>query len=367
MMTKENNIYSNLPIPPGEFLEEVIEDLGMSKDELARRMDRPAGKLTAIFSGDKAITPDTALQLEKVTSVPAHIWTGLESEYRLTLARLQEQKESLQRKSEVSLITKFDYSALVKLEYVESKTNSVDKVKELQGFLGVTSLFNVANIKRYQTLYRQKVSKNNSVYPEALASWIRIGEIEAQKIVTKTFDEKKLRSIIPTLRSMSLKAPEEFQQKMIKLFANAGVALVIVQHIPKTCAHGAAFWLNKDKAVIMITIRGKWADIFWFSLFHELAHILLHKKQDVFIESDRVDYISKNIEAEADNFASDNLIPLKEYKGFIENDSFFNRDIIEFASEIGIHPGIIVGRLHHDGKIPFSQANGLRTQFTWDN
>ena len=91
MMTKENNIYSNLPIPPGEFLEEVIEDLGMSKDELARRMDRPAGKLTAIFSGDKAITPDTALQLEKVTSVPAHIWTGLESEYRLTLARLQEQ------------------------------------------------------------------------------------------------------------------------------------------------------------------------------------------------------------------------------------------------------------------------------------
>ena len=76
---------------------------------------------------------------------------------------------------------------------------------------------------------------------------------------------------------------------------------------------------------------------------------------------------SKNIEAEADNFASDNLIPLKEYKGFIENDSFFNRDIIEFASEIGIHPGIIVGRLHHDGKIPFSQANGLRTQFTWDN
>ena len=250
---------------------------------------------------------------------------------------------------------------------IRDRTNSVDKVKELQGFLGVTSLFNVANIKRYQTLYRQKVSKNNSVYPEALASWIRIGEIEAQKIVTKTFDEKKLRSIIPTLRSMSLKAPEEFQQKMIKLFANAGVALVIVQHIPKTCAHGAAFWLNKDKAVIMITIRGKWADIFWFSLFHELAHILLHKKQDVFIESDRVDYISKNIEAEADNFASDNLIPLKEYKGFIENDSFFNRDIIEFASEIGIHPGIIVGRLHHDGKIPFSQANGLRTQFTWDN
>lgn len=367
MMTKENNIYSNLPIPPGEFLEEVIEDLGMSKDELAKRMNRPAAKLTAIFSGDKAITPDTALQLEKVTGVPAHIWTGLESEYRLTLARLQEQKEAEQRKNEVPLITKFDYSTLVSLGYVESKTNPLEKVKELQLFLGVTSLLNVGNLKRYQTFYRQKVSKNNSVYPEALASWIRIGEIEAQKIKTKTYDEKKLKALIPTLRSMTLKAPEEFEQKMIELFANAGVALVIVQHIPKTCAHGAAFWLNKDKAVIMITIRGKWADVFWFSLFHELAHILLHKKQDVFIESDRVDYISKNIEAEADSFASDNLIPPKEYKTFIENDEFFNSDIVEFAAKVEIHPGIIVGRLHHDEILPFSQANGLRIQFTWNN
>src|SRR5690606_1407062 len=100
MMTKEKNIYSDLPIPPGEFLEEVIDDLGMGKDELAKRMNRPAAKLSAIFSGDKAITPDTALQLEKVTGVPAHIWNGLESEYRLTLARLQEHKELENRKNE---------------------------------------------------------------------------------------------------------------------------------------------------------------------------------------------------------------------------------------------------------------------------
>src|SRR5690606_38631493 len=93
-------IHSDLPIPPGEFLEEVLEDLGMSKDELAKRMNRPAAKLSAIFRGDKALTPDTALQLEKVTNVPAHIWNGLESEYRLTLARLQEHKELGNRKNE---------------------------------------------------------------------------------------------------------------------------------------------------------------------------------------------------------------------------------------------------------------------------
>ena len=83
MMIREN-ILSDMAIPPGEYLEEVISEMGMTKNELAQRMSRPAPKLSAIFTGDKAITPNTALQLEKVVGVPAHIWTGLEAEYRLT-------------------------------------------------------------------------------------------------------------------------------------------------------------------------------------------------------------------------------------------------------------------------------------------
>ena len=89
MMTERNNqdVYSDLAIPPGEYLEEVIAELGMSKDELSKRLNRPAPKLSAIFKGEKAITPDTALQLEKVVGVPAHIWNGLEAEYRLVQIR----------------------------------------------------------------------------------------------------------------------------------------------------------------------------------------------------------------------------------------------------------------------------------------
>ncbi len=88
-METDQAIYSDIPIPPGEYLEEVLDELGMTKDELAKRMNRPAPKLSAIFKGEKAITPDTALQFEKVVGVPTHIWTGLESEYRSTLASLQ--------------------------------------------------------------------------------------------------------------------------------------------------------------------------------------------------------------------------------------------------------------------------------------
>ena len=102
-MRTEKTVNSNLPIPPGEYLEEVLEELGMSKLGLAKRMGRPASKLSLIFRGKKAITPETALQLEKVVRVPAHIWMGLEAEYRLTLAREKEEREMAKLKEETGL------------------------------------------------------------------------------------------------------------------------------------------------------------------------------------------------------------------------------------------------------------------------
>lgn len=358
-------IYSDLPIPPGEFLEEVLEDLGMSKDELAKRMNRPAAKLSAIFRGDKAITPDTALQLEKVTNVPAHIWSGLESEFRLALARLHEQNELENRKKETPLIAKFCYKELSKLGYVEKKSSPIDKVEELQKFLAVTSLLNLDNVKRYQPFFKQNINKNHKISSEAVIAWLRIGEIEAYKTATKPFDSDKVHKLLPVLRNLTMKSPEKFQKELVNKFSDAGIALIIVPHLPKTCAHGAAFWLNKNKAVLMITIRGRWADMFWFSLFHEIGHILLHNKQQVYIESDDVDFVVKALEDEANKFAADNLISSSEYKDFGKENAFYKSDILKFAKRINIHPGIIVGRLQHDKKIPPNWHNDLRERYAW--
>ncbi|MFQ5752735.1 MAG: HigA family addiction module antitoxin, partial [bacterium] len=188
MMIREKT-HSDLAIPPGEYLEEVIVELGMTKNELARRMNRPAPKLSAIFTGDKAITPDTALQLEKVVGVPAHIWTGLEAEYRLTLARNQQIQEMQRLRDESNLITKFCYSELVKLGYVAKKTKPSEKVRELQHFFGVTSLKSIPALKRYQVAFRQGKGKRS---PEAIATWLRIGELKSQKVKAAQFSKHAL-------------------------------------------------------------------------------------------------------------------------------------------------------------------------------
>lgn len=364
-MTNRNEIHSDLPIPPGEYLEEVIAELGMSKDELAKRMNRPAAKLSAIFGGEKSITPETALQLERVVGVPAHIWTGLEAEYQLALARLHKANEQQRLKEESVLVPKFCYNELAKFGYVSTQNNRIEKVIELQRFFGVTSLHSVLVLKRYQTAFRAaKVERS----PEAIATWLRIGEIIGQKTMCAPFHASALEKAALELRALTLLHPQEFQPELLKRLSDAGVVLVISPHLPKTYAHGATFFLNQEKAVLMLTIRGSWADIFWFSLFHEIKHILSHlgKRNQIILESEEFDSENQKWESEANQFAADTLIPPEAYKSFVAAGAFFQNDIQHFAHQIGIHEGIIVGRLQHDGHIQISWNNQLRARYKWD-
>jgi HTH-type transcriptional regulator/antitoxin HigA len=360
-MTTKGGIHSNLAIPPGEYLEEVLDELGMTKEELARRMDRPAPKLSAIFKGEKAITSDTALRLEKVLGVPAHIWTGLEAEYRLTLARQEEAQREDRLKEEDKLVSKYPYKDLVQAGEVENHTKPTDKARALQDYLGVISLTRVPKLQRYQAEFRIGKSKKSERTPEAVAAWLRMGERRAQRMHCAPFDEKRLRSYLDDLRALTVKTPEEFEEPLRQKLAECGVALVICPHFAKTKAHGAVFWIGREKAVLMITIRGRWADIFWFSLFHEIGHIALHNRQRVILEGEGED----QQEREADAFSSDALIPPEEYKLFVQRGMFYQSHIIEFAKQIGIAPGIVVGRLQHDNQLPPSWGNKLRSRYYW--
>lgn len=365
MMTNVREIHSNLAIPPGEYLEEVLDELGMTKDELSRRMDRPAAKLSAIFKGDKAITSDTALRLEKVLGVPAHIWTGLEAEYRLTLARQEGMLTEERLKEEVGLASEYPYKALVDAGEIKNYTRKVDRVQALQDFFGVWSLTQVPHLKRYDaTRWRIGKSSKGERKPEAVAAWLRMGERRAQRLQCASFNEKHLRATLGELRAMTLSSPEDFYEPLHQKLTDCGVALIICPHFTKTKTHGATFWLSREKAVVMITIRGSWADIFWFSLFHEIGHILLfHNRQGVILENDGEDKQEK----EADDFASSILLPLKEYKPFVQEGMFYPENIQGFARKIEIDPGIVVGRLQHDGKLPQNWGNKLRSRYEWEN
>lgn len=358
-MTTDKNSISNLPIPPGEYLEEVIEELGMSKSELAWRMGRPLSKLSAVFSGDKAVTPDTALQIERATGVPAHIWTGLEHDYRLAQAKQKATERDAQCRHEIPMVTRFCYRELVRLGCLPASTRGLDKVRALQKFFGVMSLNTVLEMPRYKVAFRQGISTRSKRSPEAIAAWLRVGELGAQKAECAPFSDEILAAALDKLRPMTLRSPDSFQGELRQTLADAGVVLVFCPHFPKTAAHGATFFLTPEKAVVMLTLRYKWADIFWFTLFHEIGHLLLHDHKSVIIE----DNGKTPREKEADAFARDVLIPPDAWHSFEVADRFTPDSIQRFARKVGIAPGIVVGRLQHESLLHQSVGNKMRDQY----
>lgn len=360
-MIIESNLHSDLAIPPGEYLLEVLDDMEMSQADLARRMGRPGPAINEITKGIKAMTPETALQLEHVTGVPAHIWTGLEEEYRLTRAR---QDEQAKLQLEAPLVDLEVYRALAKMGCVAMVRDRHEKVRELWRFFGVASLHNVPDVRTYSAAFR--VSRAGSISSYAVAAWLRCGELKAMEVEVEPYSERKLRGYLERFRAWTQEPPEVSIPKLGAALADCGVALVLVQHLPKTRAHGATFWVSPDKVVVQMSIRGKWADIFWFSLFHELGHVLLHGKRQVFVEGGALENPEvRHLEVEANAFASERLIPSVDFQTTFGTGDLSRERIERFAKDVGIAPGIVVGRLQYKGILKHHQFNDLRDRCDW--
>ena len=117
--------------------------------------------------------------------------------------------------------------------------------------------------------------------------------------------------------------------------------------------------INPNKAIIMLSDRGKKDDIIWFTFFHEIGHLLKHSRKEVFVDLD--DKEENNIEKEADKFARNILIPDKSYNEFIrKNKVFTEENLKDFSKRVNILPGILVGRLQKDGLIKWNEFNYLK-------
>jgi HTH-type transcriptional regulator/antitoxin HigA len=352
-----NQFVPDYAIAPGETLLDTIEALGMSQAELAERTGRPKKTINEIIKGKAPITPETALQLERVLSVPARFWNNLENNYRETVARIAEQ-ERLQE--HVAWLKEIPVNALVKQGWIRSFKDKVQQVQEVLNFFGV------ASPERWQEMHLSldvayRTSTAFADEPGAVSAWLRKGEIIARGIDCKPYDAGNFKAALTEIRKLTIKSPEVFQPEVKRLCAEAGVAVVFLPELPKMHASGATRWLTSTKAVIQLSLRYKSDDQLWFSFFHEAGHILLHGKKEVFIEDDG----KSDKEDEANAFASEILIPAKKLRSFIGS-SRLTKDVIKrFAQESIIAPGIIVGRLQHEGYLPHSHCNDLKKRFKW--
>jgi len=349
---------------PGETLLETIEYLGISQVDLAIRTGRPSKTINEIIKGKTAITTETALQLERALGVPASFWMNSQRHYDEHAMRVAE-KEQLERNTR--WMTLFPVSAMIKMRWITKYTDKVSQLRELLNFFGVAS---PDAWNKYQSKYKElhRKSYKYEVDQYALAAWLRRGELLAQQIECKPYDRERFKDTLRKIRRLTLENSDIFREELYKLCLESGVIFLIVPELPKIRVSGVAHWLTMDKAdkaVIQLSLRHKTDDHFWFSFFHESAHILQEFKKGVFVDESRKREYEEDLERKADEFASEMLVPAVALTKFIKNADFSKKAISAFANQIGVSPGIVVGQLQHFGCLPYSHCNELKRILEW--
>lgn len=341
---------SYIATPPGATIKEQLNDRGMSQKEFAARMDMSEKHISRLINGDVQLTPETSVKLEMVLGVPAKFWNNLEAIYREKLIKAEAENAM---DADVEIAKQFPYSEMAKFGWVPKTREAKEKVVNLRRYFEVVNLSILGSAQITRIACRRLAITEKSDL--ALMAWAQEAKIRARGIQTAPINVNGLISAMPELRKMTALSPKEFCPKIKKCLADCGVALVFLPHLKGSFLQGASF-MDGNKIVVGLTARGKYADKFWFSLFHELAHIVLgHVGQP--------NEISEEDEKAADKWSGDTLIISEDFEAFREDRDYSERSVLQFAKEQEIAPGIVVGRMQMEGMIQYNMLNNLKEKY----
>lgn len=342
-------------VPPGETLREVLDSLDMTQKDLGIRTELTNQTINRIIQGEQPITYETASRLELVTGVPARMWNNLESQYREQLARISE-RTRLQ--GDLKWLKMIPTKELIARKAITSEEDKTLLLREVLSFFGVSS-----TAAWHQLWETPQVAARRSQcfesHPGPTATWIRLGELQAHGVTCQPYNKTNFLNAVKQIRGLTTKLPETFLPKMKSLCANAGVALVLVPEIKKAPWHGVTKWLSPYKAMVALNLRGKSEDQFWFSFFHEAAHVLHDTKKEIYI-NDGSD--ANPAEKRANKFASDLLIPSCRLPDLLRLKD--HEQVCELAKNLEISPGIVAGRFQRETK-KWTYFRKLIKKFTW--
>ncbi len=342
-------------VSPAKTLRETLDSLEMTQKELSIRTGLTEQTIVRILKSEQPITFETANNLEMVTNVPARLWNNLEMNYRQQLSKLKQAKTL---EHDIDWLKGIPVKELQMRGAISKETLGADLVHETLKFYGVSS------VDTWNEVWCEPkvVARRSDCFETQLGSasaWIRLGEVQAQAIQTSPYKKERFKKAVQLIRGLTTKSPNEFINEMRTLCADAGVALSLVREIKKVPWNGASKWLSPDKAMILLSLRGKGEDLFWLSFFHEAYHILHGEKQRLYIAEKNSTDIE---EQKADRFAAEILIPAKFNEQIVACSS--KQEIVALAQMLGICPGIVAGRYRHLTK-KWAYFKELTNTFDW--
>lgn len=331
---------------PGYYVADIIEDMGVSQAEFAIRLGTTPKTLSQLVNGQINISNNLAKKLSIMMGTSAEVWLNLQSSYDEKLIEIEKARDF---DAQVGIASLIDYSYFESVCGFEKTKDIVDRINNLCKYFMVSDL-RIMLQPDFLVNFKMGIKTIEAKNMINSRAWVQTAINFSKSIETKPYNADKLKGFLPELRSMTVMDPEFFLPRMRAIFSECGVAFVLLPNLKNSGINGAVKWMSNDRVVLAMNSSGLDVDKFWFSLFHEIKHVLQQKIKTVFISSTVNDMMemNKSLEDEADLFASDYLIPKVAMKKFNPDKYTTDEEVEAFADSIGIHPGIVAGRLQHD-------------------
>nr|WP_295263888.1 HigA family addiction module antitoxin [uncultured Blautia sp.] len=338
--------YNNrIAFHPGYYIKEIIDESGLSQKDFASRLDTTAKNLSVLVRGEQNLSIDIAMKLSRMLGTSVEYWLNLQKSYDALVAEFESEKELEQEKR---IFKYFQYTYFKDYFGLPDLPRQIDEqVKCTREFLKVASLsvFTKPNMAVSFRSASENMKESNTARANVM---VQIAINEALKAEAPKYDKKKFENAVEYALTLTTEH-SNFYPLIKNAFAEAGVIFVILPNLPGSGINGATKKIGSN-VMLMVNDRRLYSDTFWFTLFHEIGHII-NGDYGITFEGE-----NNGQEDAADKYAEDKLIPPDKYETFLEKNQFDELSIRAFARSIQRDPGIILGRLQNDHKVAFTNV-----------
>jgi len=333
-------------IGPGEFIQDEIDERGWSQKEFAEILGFSKKHVNRLIQDKEPITSDTARRLSKAFGSSAKFWLDMETNYRLNL----ETTAKIEEEECAARALCFHYMPIREMRkkgWIPDDEKSL--IETVKSFWGISELSFEFLEKQAKTCYRKSEAFAN-FNPYFAFAWLQKAKNDLSQI-TLNYSQDKLEELAKQIPELSY--DRKGIEKFIHNLNDCGVQFLCLPHLEDTYIDGAAFYHNENP-VIVYTARYDRTDNFWFTVTHEIVHVLKHISKDGSPIFDNMEDTSSNeTEKEADRLSA-KILKEEDILSFFKDITRISATHINQCSiNLKISPAIIVGCLHHHKVLPF--------------
>lgn len=354
----------NIVPHPGELLLSELSARGMRQKELSVRTGMTEKHISTIVSGSKPISVSFGRKLDIALGDEIGTWAKRQADYDNYMARLKEENDITSDETNVYKRLSEVVDHFIEKGIMHNNCGDAEKILQLRRIFCVNNLTVIPQIT-YNAAYRAQIRKDTRIDPYILFAWQRMCELQTSGIqIDVPFDKSKLADSIPLIKQqMFEKNAKKMTATLKAIFASCGIAFDVVYNFRRAPVQGFIKQIDCNRIILCVTIRGKSADRFWFSLFHEIGHLLNDDQGTRFVDFESV---GSDMEEAADNYARDTLLDPELYSTFIETGHYHSLDAIkEFAATVDVPYWVIIGRLHKDEYLEWGYLSHETPSFKW--